>query len=73
MKNETLSIQGMSGGHCVTAVTQALSGIPGVVVKKVEVGRAEISYDEASVSPKNLARAIEVEGFQLTGRSSPRR
>ena len=38
----TLAIDGMSCGHCVLAVTKALSAVPGVTVKSVAVGSAEI-------------------------------
>ena len=38
----TLSIDGMSCGHCVQAVTKALSAVPGVQVKSVAVGTARI-------------------------------
>ncbi len=38
----TLSIDGMSCGHCVNAVTKALSVVPGVKVRSVAVGTAQI-------------------------------
>ena len=38
----TLAIDGMTCGHCVQAVTKALSAVPGVKVKSVAVGSAVI-------------------------------
>jgi copper chaperone CopZ len=38
----TLSIDGMSCGHCVQTVTKALAGLPSVIVRSVAVGSAEI-------------------------------
>ncbi|QOJ16353.1 MAG: heavy-metal-associated domain-containing protein [Phycisphaeraceae bacterium] len=39
----TLTIDGMTCGHCVRAVTKALAAVPGVGVRSVAVGRAEIT------------------------------
>lgn len=51
----TLSIDGMSCGHCVRTVTEALSGVPGVKVYSVAVGSAEI--DAAGPNAANDAIA----------------
>ena len=51
----TLSIDGMSCGHCVQTVTKALSGVPGVKVRAVAVGSAEI--DTSSPNAANDAVA----------------
>jgi copper chaperone len=65
MKEQTFSIQGMSCGHCVRSVTGALEAIPGVQIKKVVVGQADISYDETKTNAAVLIHAIEEEGFQV--------
>jgi Cu+-exporting ATPase len=39
----TLTIDGMSCGHCLRDVTEALAAVPGVAVRSVAVGRAEIT------------------------------
>jgi copper chaperone len=67
MKNETFTIQGMSCDHCVRAVKGALEGIPGVEARRVEIGRAEVSYDETKVKRDALIRAVEEEGYQVVG------
>jgi len=38
----TLSIDGMSCGQCVAGVTKALSGLPGIEIRSVSVGSAQI-------------------------------
>lgn len=38
----TLSIEGMSCGHCVQTVTKTLAALPSVKVRSVAVGSAEI-------------------------------
>ncbi|MDZ4753018.1 MAG: cation transporter [Phycisphaerae bacterium] len=40
--NTTLVIEGMSCGHCVAQVTKALAGVPGLEVKSVAIGSAQI-------------------------------
>jgi len=44
--NTTLDIDGMSCGHCVAQVTKALAGVPGVEVKSVAIGSAQIATTE---------------------------
>ncbi len=61
----TLRIEGMSCGHCVRAVEQALStaeGIARVVEVNLERGEAEV---EGSVSAERLAQVLDDEGYQL--------
>lgn len=65
MKNETLTIEGMSCDHCVRAVRRALEQTPGVEVRDVTIGSAEIGYDPATVDPATIADAIEEEGYRV--------
>ncbi len=58
----TLSIDGMSCGGCVTAVTKALSAVPGVKVRSVAVGSAKIEAGDASAAGKAIA-ALKVAGY----------
>ena len=64
MENLTIEIGGMSCGHCVAAVKSALSGMPGVEVKEVRIGAAEVAYDPSSTTPEAIAGAIREEGYQ---------
>ena len=63
MEKLSLSISGMSCGHCVGRVTTALSGLEGVSVEQVEVGSARLSYDPAKVTSDRIARAVDDVGF----------
>ncbi len=58
----TLEIEGMSCGHCVQAVTKALSEVPGVKVKSVAVGLAVIETNDQSAAGKAVA-ALENAGY----------
>ena len=58
-----LTIDGMHCGGCVARVTKALGGIDGVAVQRVEVGSAELAYDEAKAQPAAIAAAVDKLGF----------
>ncbi len=58
-----LAIDGMHCGGCVTRVTNALGKVDGVEVKKVEVGAAEVVYDETKVRAADVADAVNRIGF----------
>lgn len=60
-----LDIAGMTCGHCVGRVTQALRGVEGVEVLRVAVGSATVSYDPDDVSPSALDDAIEAQGYSV--------
>ena len=65
MDRVTMKIEGMSCGHCVSAVQNALKGVEGVQVEQVRVGTATVSYDPATVSERRIAEAIEDEGYTV--------
>ena len=66
MKELTLHIEGMSCGHCLNAVSRALSALPGVELVSVRIGRAEVRYDEAAVEPARIAEAVAGAGYRAT-------
>lgn len=66
MKTLVLAIDGMSCGHCLNAVNQALSRLPGVTVPRVRIGRADLDYDENLISPEAIAAAIKAAGYPAT-------
>lgn len=61
-----LSIEGMTCGHCVRAVEEALNEIPGVTRVQVEMGHARVEA-EGSVTREALVRAVEEEEYRVTG------
>ena len=62
-----LKIDGMTCGHCVSAVDKALKAIDGVTVEHVAVGTATVSYDPTAVSEARISEAVEDEGYAVTG------
>ncbi len=65
MTRVTLQIDGMSCGHCLNAVNQALRNIAGVEVKQVQMGRADLDV----AGPEQTAaaeQAVEAAGYHAT-------
>lgn len=65
MKTETLTIRGMSCGHCVHAVRQALADVQDVDVRAVEIGSATVAYDPERTPRSALVAAVEEEGYTV--------
>jgi len=66
MARIVLHIEGMTCGHCLNAVRQALAVAPGVKVESVRIGRAEVDYDERVTSPAEVAAAVADAGYRAT-------
>lgn len=62
IKTTTLAIDGMSCGHCVQAVTKALSAVPGVKIQSVAVGSAVIETADGWATGKAV-NALEAAGY----------
>jgi copper chaperone len=64
MTTATLRIEGMSCGHCVKAVTEALEGVDGVERATVDLqaGRAVVDFDESRTTARALANVVMDEG-----------
>jgi copper chaperone CopZ len=61
----TLTVRGMTCGHCVAAVTKSLEAIPGVEAVSVtlEPPRAKVTYDPAKAKLETMTKATEAEGY----------
>ena len=66
MEKITIAIDGMSCGHCVRQVDNALRRLEGVVVENVRVGEAAVMYDPASISTKEIEKAVRDLGYEVT-------
>jgi copper chaperone CopZ len=53
----------MSCGHCVGRVQKALSALPGVTVKAVKVGEAEVEFDPTLQSLAAVTAALDAAGY----------
>jgi copper chaperone len=62
----TLTIDGMTCGHCVGQVTDALGKMVGVSVEQVKVGAATLSFDPRRSSVDAIRQAVEDQGYPVT-------
>jgi copper chaperone len=69
MREEILTITGMTCGGCVNSVTKVLKALPGV--KQVEVtlvpGQAKLQIDETQVDIPTLKQAVTDAGYTVVG------
>lgn len=66
MRAVTLHIEGMSCGHCLSAVHRALGSLPGVALESVQIGRASLRYDESVIDPAAIREAVSEAGYRAT-------
>ena len=64
MTSLTLNITGMSCGNCVAHVTKALTSVPGLTVRKVEIGRAEVELDRSQGDLNRVIAAVHDAGYE---------
>ncbi|HEY5545598.1 MAG TPA: cation transporter [Gemmatimonadaceae bacterium] len=65
-KQLKLDVSGMSCGHCVHAVREALGTVPGVTVEEVQIGSATVSLDEDKATVGTLLDAISDAGYEAS-------
>ncbi len=66
MNVHELKIEGMTCGHCVRAVEQALTAVPGVTKAEVEIDHARVEAEDG-VSRDALVAAVEEEEYRVVG------
>ncbi len=63
MERLTLTIDGMSCGHCLNAVRGALAGMPGVKIETVSIGRATLEFDPAAANAAQITAVVTAAGY----------
>lgn len=68
MTTTTITVEGMTCGHCVNHVTEALKGLPGVagVDVQLEGGKVTIESD-AALDGKAVKDAVSEAGYSVVG------
>lgn len=64
MNTLKLTIEGMSCGHCLNRVQQALAKVPKVEITSVQIGQASLQYDPAETDPEAVAAAVTATGYR---------
>ncbi|MFM1786390.1 MAG: copper chaperone CopZ [Actinomycetota bacterium] len=64
--NTTITVSGMTCGHCVNSVTEELSKISGVKEVKVDLdsGKVDIT-SENELAQADLSEAIQEAGYEI--------
>lgn len=67
MEKTILNVDGMSCEHCVKAVTNAVSALPGVnnVSVNLSAKTVEVEYDSAQSSLDKIKNEIEDQGYDV--------
>lgn len=61
---QTFNVQGMSCGHCVGAVTQAVKAVDPKAEVKVDLGSGKVEV-KSEQDREAIARAIREEGYTV--------
>lgn len=64
MTEKKIKIEGMSCQHCVMAIRKELAQL-NVSVKRLEIGLAEVEFDETKLELKQIEQAIEEAGYKI--------
>jgi copper chaperone len=62
--NQSFQVQGMSCGHCVGAVTQAVKSVDPQAEVKVDLASGTVEV-QSQQDPAAIAKAIEEEGYRV--------
>ena len=62
--NQSFQVQGMSCGHCVGAVTQAVKSLDPQAEVKVDLASGKVDV-QSQQDHAAIARAIEEEGYKV--------
>ncbi|ETT58456.1 copper ion binding protein [Paenibacillus sp. FSL R7-0204] len=65
MSNVTLNVEGMSCGHCVSAVEKAVSGVGAAAKVDLPAKTVAVEFDENTVSLDKIKAAIEDQGYDV--------
>ena len=69
MEQKTYTVTGMTCGHCVSAVTEQVSQIPGVTAVDVDLESGGVTVtSEAPVDDAAVRAAVEEAGYEVAGR-----
>ena len=69
MSTATYTVVGMTCGHCVSAVTEEVSQVPGVTAVDVDLASGGLTVtSEAPVDEAAVRAAVEEAGYEVAGR-----
>ena len=69
MSTATYTVTGMTCSHCVNAVTEEVSGLPGVTDVRVDLPSGGVTVtSDAPLDDDAVRAAVEEAGYEVAGR-----
>lgn len=67
LDKETITVEGMTCGHCKSAVEKAVRGLPGVLSAEVDLAAKtlQVEFDAHKSSLAQIKQAVEDVGFEV--------
>lgn len=66
MTTQTYAVAGMTCGHCVSAVTDELSRIPGVRAVRIDLTTGAVTVDsDAPLDRTEVVAAVDEAGYEV--------
>ena len=65
MSTRTYTVEGMTCGHCVSAVTAEVSAVPGVTGVQVDLDTRQVTVAGEAFDDAAVAAAIDEAGYTL--------
>jgi copper ion binding protein len=70
VSTSTYTVVGMTCGHCVNAVTEEVSQVPGVTAVDVDLASGGLTVtSDAPVDDSAVHAAVEEAGYEVAGRA----
>ncbi len=67
LQHITVTVEGMSCGHCKNAVEKAVKGLPGVLAAEVDLTAKslQVDFDPAKTSLQDIKDVVEDAGYTI--------
>ena len=67
MSTRTYSVEGMTCGHCVNAVTGEVTKVPGIEAVSVDLAAKTVTVTGDPIDDTAIAAAVDEAGYSLVG------
>jgi copper chaperone len=68
MSTVTVTVTGMTCGHCASSVREEVESIPGVTGVDVDLDSGKVTIDsDGPIQPDAIQGAVEEAGYELAG------
>lgn len=68
MSTQTVTVSGMTCGHCATSVREEVGGLPGVRAVEVDLSSGLVTIDsDNQLDPSAISDAVAEAGYAVAG------